>query len=126
MTVRRIGNGSVLLATVVLAWAVVVTQSDSLMMGGAGAYLALWTAMTVAMMLPSAAPMLLLVDRLSRGATPLFALGYLVAWTAFGVGAYLVTSQLHWRTTAALLVAAGLYQVLPLKRACLRRCRNPL
>src|SRR5206468_145214 len=62
----------------------------------------------------------------SRAATPLFALGYLVAWTAFGVVAYLVTSRIEWHATAALLVAAGIYQVLPLKRACLRRCRNPL
>jgi predicted metal-binding membrane protein len=88
--------------------------------------------MTAAMMLPSALPVLLAVDRISRRAAP-FALGYVVAWTAWGLvvyGAALVGARagLHgsrWLTAGALVVAA-LYQLAPAKDACLRRCRAPL
>jgi predicted metal-binding membrane protein len=127
VSLRHTGTLAVVLATATLGWAIVVDHSDTLMMdGGALPYLALWIAMTAAMMLPSAAPMLLLVDRLSHRATPLFALGYVASWTAFGVLAYLVSSNVDWHATAALLAVAGVYQLLPLKRSCLRRCRNPL
>ena len=127
MTLRHTGTLAVVLATATLGWAIVVGRSDTLMMdGGALPYLALWIAMTAAMMLPSAVPMLLLVDRLSHRATPLFALGYVAAWAAFGVLAYLVSSSIDWHASAALLAVAGVYQLLPLKRSCLRRCRNPL
>jgi len=127
VTARRIGLVSALLGVVVLAWALVLKQTDGMMAAGIWPYLSLWVVMTVAMMLPSAAPMLLLVDRLSSSAaTPLFAVGYLLAWTAFGAAAYWIGSLFAWPATGALLVAAGVYQVLPLKHACLRRCRNPL
>lgn len=126
MTLRRTGTLAVVLATAAVGWAIVVDRSEALMDGGALPYLGLWVAMTAAMMLPSATPMLLLVDRLSHRATPLFGLGYVVSWTAFGAVAYLVSSWVDWHATAALLVVAGVYQLLPLKRSCLRRCRNPL
>lgn len=82
--------------------------------------------MTVAMMLPSTIPMLLLVDRLSSRATPKFAVGYLVVWTLAGVAAYATGAAIRWSDTGVLLIAAGIYQLLPLKQACLRHCRNPL
>jgi predicted metal-binding membrane protein len=81
-----------------------------------------------------------LVARL-RGlsASVVFVLGYLVAWTAFGLAAYAVyrglrvagPSFLAWDEHGPLvaggaLVAAGLYQLSPLKDACLRHCRSPL
>ena len=127
MTLRRTGTFAVVLAAAAAGWAVVVGRSESLMMDDrALSYLALWVAMTAAMMLPSAAPMLMLVDRLSHRAAPLFACGYLVSWTAFGAAAYVISSAVDWHETAALLAVAGVYQLLPLKRSCLRRCRNPL
>ena len=127
MRLRHTGTLAVVLAAAAAGWAIVIEQSDSLMMSGrALPYLALWVAMTAAMMLPSAAPMLLLVDRLSHRATPQFGLGYLVAWTGFGVLAYVVSTRVDWNATAVLLAAAGVYQLLPLKRSCLRRCRSPL
>jgi predicted metal-binding membrane protein len=126
MTAGRLGTAALLLGLVAAAWALLVARADSMMMRGPLSYLGVWIAMTVAMMLPSAAPMLLLVDRLSRRATPWFALGYLLAWSAFGAGSYFVTSHIGWHEPATLLVAAGVYQALPLKRACLRRCRQPL
>ena len=127
MTLRHTRALAVVLAAAVVGWAVVVDRSETLMTdGGALPYLALWVAMTAAMMLPSATPMLLLVDRLARRATPLFALGYLTSWTGFGAVAYAVGARVEWDATPALLVVAGMYQLLPLKRSCLRRCRNPL
>jgi predicted metal-binding membrane protein len=126
VTARRIGVGATVLALAVLGWAVVARKGDGMMMGGTGSYLGIWVAMTVAMMLPSAAPTLLLVDTLSRRAAPFFAVGYLLVWTALGALAYAVSTRVSWHPTAALLVAAGVYQVSPLKQACLRRCRHPL
>jgi predicted metal-binding membrane protein len=113
------------LGAATLAWAVLIVQTNGMAMGF-WPYLGAWVAMTVAMMLPSATPMLLLVDRLSPGATPPFLLGYLAVWTLFGVAAWSIGSAITWPATGWLLVVAGLYHVLPFKRSCLRRCRNPL
>ncbi len=109
---------------------------------------AMWSIMMVGMMVPSAAPMILIYARVARrsGAqdTPLastgsFAAGYLLAWTAFSLAAATAQWSLH-RTllltpgmasasaalSGLLLVAAGIYQWTPLKRACLRNCQMPL
>jgi predicted metal-binding membrane protein len=108
----------------------------------------MWWIMMVAMMLPSASPMILLFARFNRsqrekGApyvpTAVFALGYLWIWAAFSVVA--VTAQWSLERSgllssmmastsvtlgAVLLIAAGLYQLTPLKYACLKHCRSPL
>jgi len=100
---------------------------------------AMWTAMMVAMMLPSAAPAILLYGRVHRhsfGAASnppatAFLLGYLACWAAFsGLAAtfqiLLKTDALANRgAAAALMIAAGVYQLSPLKDACLSRCRSP-
>jgi predicted metal-binding membrane protein len=93
------------------------------------------------MMLPSAAPAAQRVARLARGVLPtvLFTVGYLAVWAAFGVIAYgifrVVTSfDTGWAAwneggpylAGGAIVAAGLYELMPLKRHCLDRCRNPL
>ena len=117
----------------------------------AGAFLGtflMWAVMMVGMMLPSAAPAILLyggIVRKSRErgrampAVYVFVAGYLMAWTAFSVlaaalqvllGHLALMSPMMVSTNAALsgvfLVAAGLFQWLPLKQACLRTCRSPL
>lgn len=108
----------------------------------------MWWVMMVGMMLPSALPMTLTFAtvnrrRRERGSpyvpTAVFVAGYLFAWGAFSVaatsaqraleGASLLTPMM--RTASPLLggllfVAAGVYQLTPLKHACLRRCRSPL
>ncbi len=110
--------------------------------------LAMWWVMMVAMMLPSAAPMVLLFATINRKSrrqgrthvpTGIFAAGYLTAWGGFS----LIAVTLQWglerlallspmmQTTsvylgAALLIGAGIYQLTPLKEACLRHCRSPL
>jgi predicted metal-binding membrane protein len=107
----------------------------------------MWIIMMAAMMLPSAAPAILLVIALTkqRGerhavrASGEFALGYVAVWAAFS----LVATGLQWALdragllsetmasgsavlAALLLFAAGVYQLTPLKQACLERCRSPL
>jgi predicted metal-binding membrane protein len=110
---------------------------------------AMWLLMMVAMMLPSAAPMILLYERFAKGVkrqgralapTFLFAATYLGVWAGFSLLAaavqfLLVQSGLisamglalgSRRIAGLLLIAAGLYQLTPLKRACLAACRSPL
>lgn len=108
----------------------------------------MWWVMMIAMMLPSAAPMILIFSTVqartrSQGRrhipTSIFALGYLLAWAGFSVMATLMHWLLHasgmlsprmaaeglW-LASVLLIAAGLYQLSPLKHACLRHCRGPI
>jgi predicted metal-binding membrane protein len=83
-------------------------------------------------------PSVLFVSRFSRGLPLLFVAGYLAVWTAFGLAAYglfrLVTSfdtgWLAWErggpyVAGSAIVAAGIYELTPLKQHCLRRCRMP-
>ncbi len=108
----------------------------------------MWSVMMVGMMLPSAAPTILLYGALvrkngERGAVLpaawVFTSGYLMAWTGFSLVAALLQGALEaaalttpMMTSAsnslsgALLIAAGIYQWLPLKEVCLRKCRNPI
>jgi predicted metal-binding membrane protein len=108
----------------------------------------MWTLMMAAMMVPSAVPLLLLVNRINferyskrraLGATGVFALGYLTVWTGFSalatlaqwamLEARLVSPMMESSSaylSAALLLAAGAYQFSPLKHVCLSRCRSPL
>jgi predicted metal-binding membrane protein len=108
----------------------------------------MWAVMMVAMMLPSAAPLLLVHSRLAaenraRGRTSaptgVFAAGYLLAWTGFSAAATLLQWGLERAAllspmmaastpylAAALLIGAGVYQLTPAKRACLVHCRSPI
>lgn len=110
----------------------------------------MWAVMMVAMMLPAAAPMILVfatVNRKRREApgtapyvnTTLFVLAYLAVWGAFSVAAALAQWALHAAALlaedamqaaplagAVLLAAAGIYQLTPLKYACLARCQTPV
>ena len=109
---------------------------------------AMWAVMMVAMMLPSAAPMILLHARIGRTPTAalrlahtlLFSLAYLVVWTGFSAAAALAQALLidlglvraatlalsDRGLAAAVLAAAGLYQLTPAKAACLDQCRSPI
>lgn len=107
---------------------------------------AMWAVMMVGMMLPSAAPTLLLyagVVRTSAGTgharacVYAFGGGYLLAWTVFSLVATVLQRMLaHWLLLSpmmesrgwfggALLIVAGLYQLTPYKRTCLESCRSP-
>jgi predicted metal-binding membrane protein len=96
VTVRRIGLGSALLGTVVVAWVLVLAQTDGMMAPGLWPYLSLWVVMMVAMMLPSLVPTLRRYrqavgrtgeTRLGR-LTALVGVGYFFVWTAFGMAAF--------------------------------------
>ena len=112
--------------------------------------LAMWWVMMLAMMLPSAAPAILLYERVHAHALAgnkapppapamVFAAGYLLCWFAFAIVATLVERKLEARTLIdpswmglrdrtgieAVLIAAGLYQLSPLKSVCLIHCRSP-
>jgi len=108
----------------------------------------MWTVMTAGMMLPSVAAAVLVYAAVLRRLSPqqpharsvaAFVLGYLLVWTAFSLAA----TVLQWSFDhlallspmlvvsspylgGALLIAAGVYQITPLKRACLEHCQSPL
>jgi predicted metal-binding membrane protein len=104
--------------------------------------------MMIGMMVPSAAPMLFAYLNVSRSrpaslspvaATAAFLLGYLLVWGGFSVVATTAQWALHatellgptMRSSSAslnalLLIAAGVYQFLPIKNVCLSKCRLPL
>jgi predicted metal-binding membrane protein len=118
--------------------------------GSLGFYASVWIVMMAAMMLPSAAPMVVahsaverrrreLGRRRIRGVSMAFVGGYLLVWSAFGVVAYalfeLVRSfdlaPLSWNrggryVAAGVIVVAAVYQLTPLKDRCLAKCRSPL
>jgi predicted metal-binding membrane protein len=112
--------------------------------------IAMWWIMMVAMMAPSAAPLVLLYGRVLRhsaaqatsqtSAYLLLLAGYFIVWLAFSivaadlqsllVRAQLISPMIFWSRdawlSAVVLIGAGLYQLSPLKRACLSRCRGPI
>ena len=85
-----------------------------------------WAPMMAAMMLPSAVPAIVRRVRDDHGvlAAPLFAGSYLVAWTAAGLAIYALYRPPATGVAVALVAAALLYELTPLKRACRRRCRE--
>lgn len=154
-----------LLAITALAWAELIAMAAGMTdtsigaaademrrspwdLGYFAAMLVMWTVMMVGMMVPSAAPVILLYlaaerkrcpDRPSYAGVIQFTLGYLAAWTAFS----LLATAAQWGLSAAallspamvatspvlgglLFIAAGVYQLTPLKNACLRHCRSPI
>ena len=109
---------------------------------------AMWAVMMLGMMLPSASPMLLLFGGVARrsatgssaasGQIYAFGAGYAAIWALFSLGAtalqrllamYLFISPMMEATQpvvgAGLLLIAGIYQLTPIKHACLRTCQSP-
>ena len=143
-----------LLTLAAVSWVLVVRQTG--MPEGAGPtmgmtvplFLAAWVAMMVAMMFPTAAPMIMMFATVSTGKrqrgqpfvpTWIFVGSYLMIWVAFGVladivavGAGALSKQSIWvmenapRLGGLLLLLAGAYQLSPLKNVCLTKCRSPL
>ena len=150
-----------LAAAAILAWLWLLSAPMAgASMGGMGmapeplsaAYLvpafAMWAVMMVAMMVPSAAPMILLHARIDRSQTQrrrtlhslLFALAYLLVWTGFSAAAALGQALLvnagivsdmalsigNRGIAAALLLLAAAYEMTAAKRLCLDKCQSPL
>jgi predicted metal-binding membrane protein len=145
-----------LLALAVVAWLVTqdrmagMESMPGMALGGLGFYVTVWVVMMAAMMFPSVAPTVLMYDRLRQGhrargkgaaadATALFVSGYLFVWTTAGLAAYagfelvraIAPEFLAWDeagryVAGGVIVAAAVYQVTPLKQACLVKCRSPM
>jgi predicted metal-binding membrane protein len=146
-----------LLVLAAAAWVVLVWQSltaDQAMsmrptMGvSATLFLLIWVAMMIAIMFPTASPMILMFARISAGKrrqggpfvpTWVFISAYLVLWSALGIVAYAgavgaerLAGRSMWlmanapRIGGVVLIAAGLYQLTPFKAICLSKCRSPM
>jgi predicted metal-binding membrane protein len=140
-----------LVALAVLAWVVTIDQARGMGVGlgtmglALAPFLGLWVVMMGAMMFPSVAPVAILWTKVIRGRSDgwrrtwrlsTFVAGYLIAWGAFGLLAYVAligTEHLVQRAPgsaswigAAVFLTAGVYQLTPLKQACLRHCRSPM
>ncbi len=145
-----------LLVLAAISWALLIWQSANMnnqtmgltMEMSAALFIVLWVVMMIAMMFPTAAPMILMFTAVYAGKrrqeqpfvpTWVFISAYLLIWTLFGVLAYplalgseKLAEQSMWlmqnasRLGGVILVIAGLYQLSPLKRVCLSKCRTPL
>ena len=152
----QLGLVGALIALAAVAWVVTDNQMAGMDAGpgtnpGAlGFFLGVWVVMMAAMMFPSIVPMVLMHVRIqeakrdrgqpgSFGATTLFVAGYLILWAGAGLlgyglyklGAAVSGDALSWKhggpyVAGAIIVAAAIYQLTPLKDVCLRHCRNPL
>jgi predicted metal-binding membrane protein len=89
-------------------------------------FVAVWVPMMAAMMLPGAAPAVSRSIRIDGRAlaAPLFAGSYLAVWTAVGLVVYALYQPHGTFVAGASTVAAGVYELTPLKRNCRRRCRE--
>lgn len=128
--------------------AMMMAATETFTLARAGMTFVMWAVMMVAMMLPSAAPIVLLHRRLAihnqgaAGAIPpvsLLVLGYVLVWAGFSLVATslqmvlaeagLLTAMAalaDQRLAGGMLILAGLYQLTPLKQQCLRLCRSPV
>ena len=131
-----VAAAAVLTGTLGLAaacWAVAIWQMRGMDMGTAtqlgsfGFFAAVWVAMMAAMMLPGAVPAVL--RRTHAGglrAVPLFIGSYLAVWALVGVAVYTLYRAHGYVAAGAVVIAAGAYEVTPLKRHLRRRCRDYL
>jgi predicted metal-binding membrane protein len=141
----RLGLAAALMAAAVGGWWWTIGHTEGMdggpwtALGAFGWFVGVWLVMMAAMMLPSVAPTVLLYGRMqgerSLACTWAFVGGYLVMWVAVGVSAYGASrtagDALAWNRAGrwiagAVLVAAALYELTPLKDVCLGRCRSPL
>jgi predicted metal-binding membrane protein len=124
--------GAATLALAAVSWIVAVDKMDGMDMGVTTElgsfpfFVAAWVSMMGAMMLPGAVPA---VARPARShhpalAVPLFVGSYLAVWTLVGLAVYALYRPHGTATAGALTIAAGLYELTPLKRDLRRRCRE--
>jgi predicted metal-binding membrane protein len=145
-----------LLLLAAIAWAVTDDRMGGMDAGPAtdpgslGFWVTTWVVMMAAMMFPSIAPMVVMHARIEEGkrrqgketgvgTTTMFVSGYLLTWTAAGLVGYgvieagqaLSLDVLAWDragpyVAGGVIAAAAIYQLTPLKDACLHRCRSPM
>ncbi|HXZ69702.1 MAG TPA: DUF2182 domain-containing protein [Streptosporangiaceae bacterium] len=134
-TARTAATAAALAATAGLAaasWVIAVRQMQGMDMGVAtrlgsfASFTAVWVVMMAAMMLPGAAPAVLRRAQASDGvrAVPLFIGSYLAVWALAGPAVYALYRPHGSVAAGAVTVAAGVYELTPLKRHFRRRCRD--
>jgi predicted metal-binding membrane protein len=152
--IREAGPALILIAVGAGCWVITANRMDGMDMGpgtelgGLGWFVGVWATMMAAMMLPSLVPMGATFARAAGGpgsaarrpfvATVAFAAGYLLPWVAAGLAAYaliegvrsLDTGFLAWDkagpyVAGGVIAGAALYELTPVKAACLRHCRDP-
>jgi predicted metal-binding membrane protein len=145
----RLGLIALLFALAVVAWWSTADRMSGMddgpgtALGALGWFLGVWVVMMAAMMFPSVAPSVALYAQMARRRAPVaplvFAVGYLVTWTAAGLVAYgvfdagrsLLGDELTWSgagrwIAGGTLIVAAAYELTPLKDVCLGKCRSPL
>jgi predicted metal-binding membrane protein len=145
----RLGLVALLFALAVVAWWSTVDRMRGMdegpgtHLGTLSWFVGVWVVMMAAMMLPSVSPTVALYSRMTRSRSPLapliFTSGYFLAWTVAGLVAFAVSeaggaavgASLAWDRAGrwfagGVLVVAALYELTPLKDACLGKCRSPL
>jgi predicted metal-binding membrane protein len=145
-TARRYPEAvAALLATAAVAWWWTAKQMAGMDagpgtgLGTLGWFTGSWAVMMAAMMLPSFAPTVAAYVAMERRRWLPFVAGYVLVWTAVGVVAYAVFelgkaavgSELEWHSggrwlSAGIVALAAAYELVPLKRICLTRCRGQL
>jgi predicted metal-binding membrane protein len=130
---KRHDTTAALIATLGLAaasWFLVVRQMNGMDMGVAtplgsfAFFVVLWVSMMAAMMLPGAAPAVMRRARAGVRAVPVFVVAYLAVWTLVGVAVFAVYRPHGSAAAGAVAIAAGAYELTPLKRHFRRRCRE--
>jgi predicted metal-binding membrane protein len=145
----RVGLIALLLALATVGWWWTVGEMHGMdggpwtELGTLAWFVGVWVVMMAAMMFPSVAPTVALYSRMTKSrslAEPLlFTSGYLLAWTSVGVAAFSIAtiggrSSADWLAwdrsgrwvAGATLITAAVYELTPLKNACLGKCRSPL
>jgi predicted metal-binding membrane protein len=95
-------------------------------LGSFAFFIAAWVPMMAAMMLPGAVPAVSRVVRADKSVlgAPAFAIAYLAVWTLIGLAVFVLYEPHSTDAAGALTIAAGLYELTPLKSTCRRRCRS--
>jgi predicted metal-binding membrane protein len=145
----RLGLIALLLALAAIAWWSTADRMAGMDagpgtdLGALGWFVGVWVVMMAAMMFPSVAPTVALYTTMTRrrgiDQPLLFVAGYLLVWSAAGIAAYglftlgeaVLGDQLAWDSggrwfAAGVLALAAVYELTPLKNACLTKCRSPL
>jgi len=114
------------------SWSIAVWQMHGMDMGAAtrlgsfAFFIAVWVVMMAAMMLPGAAPAVLRLSQGSGGvrAVPLFLGSYLAVWALMGIAVYALYRPHGYVAAGVVVIAAGVYELTPVKRHFRRRCRG--
>ncbi|HTA08108.1 MAG TPA: DUF2182 domain-containing protein [Streptosporangiaceae bacterium] len=113
-------------------WIISVAQMNGMDMGVAtrlgsfAFFAALWVPMMAAMMLPGAVPVALQRARAGGGLrmVPAFVVSYIAVWALVGIAVYFLYRPHGSVAAGVLVIAAGIYELTPVKQACRRRCRD--